>query len=293
MTDFDDLSARARRQPLSSADSRELADSLDASADARLWHRVGTAFDAEDSVLPGDHDATERVLGRLLRELPVKEPRARRRIGVLLVAAALLVASVAAAAVLAIRQREIAASPRSSAGLTARAPASAWKAPGIALQAPPGPEPQPAAPSVEQPPLAPAPPPTSSEAAQSPSPESAAGLLSAAGRARRDGYAGQAITLLQSLQSRFPNSAEARASDITLGMLLLKNGSVSAARQHFERYLQRAPQGPLAADALWGRAQALSAQGNNAEARATLTTLLARYPSSAYASAARAKLRAP
>ena len=289
MNDFDELSARARRQPLSADDARALAESLEASPDARLWHRLGTAFDTEDSVLPGDHDAAERILGRLLGELPVKKPRARRRLGVLLVAAALLVASVAAATVVGIRSREKAAQPSHGDKAALRGPALVPKEPGGAPRTPPEPE----APTIDQPPLAAPAPPGSSDSTQDPAPESAAGLLSAAGRARRAGYAGQAITLLQSLQSRFPNSAEARASDITLGMLLLKSGSASAARQHFERYLQRSPQGALAADALWGRAQALSAQGNSAEARATLTTLLDHYPSSAYASAARAKLRAP
>jgi TolA-binding protein len=99
--------------------------------------------------------------------------------------------------------------------------------------------------------------------------------------------------LLSDLQARLPNSPEARASDIALGMLQLQSGEARAARAHLERYLQRSPRGALAADSLWGQAQALFAQGNAVAARASLSTLLERYPSSAYASAASAKLRAP
>jgi TolA-binding protein len=291
--DFEELSARARRQALSATDAEALAQSLETSAEARLWHRVGAEFDAEDTALPGDREATERVLARLLRELPAQKTRSRRRVSVPLLAAALLVASAAAATVLGLRQRPGPA--RVNEQVSSVPPAATplrqgWSG---ALAAPPEPSAQPAVPNVEPP--APTPVASASNGTSSPSPmpASAAELLSAAGRARREGYAGQAITLLESLQARFPNSPEARASDITLGMLQLKSGSASAARQHFERYLERSPQGALAVDALWGRAQALSAQGNEREARATLSTLLERFPNTAYASAARAKLRAP
>jgi len=162
MSDVDDLSARARRQPLSAVDARAFADSLEASPDARLWHRVGTAFDAEDSVLPGDHDAAERVLGRLLGELPVKKPRTRRRLGVLLVAAAVLIASAAAATVAGIRQREKAAQTSHRNETTLRASGAPPKA-GVALQTPPEPHAQPVDQSVDQPPLAPAAPTASGE----------------------------------------------------------------------------------------------------------------------------------
>jgi TolA-binding protein len=291
MTDsVDDLSARARRQPLSSADSRALEAALEASAEARVWHRVGAEFDAEDTVLPGDHAATERVLSRLLTELPRKQSLGQKRFSVLLVAAALVVASAAAATMVGLHQRNERAQSKdisgaaapittsnrrdSKAPLAATAPATSTDAESLS-----------AGPAVS--------PTVVGSTLSRATPDSAAELLSAAGRARRDGYASQAITLLDTLQARFPNSPEARASDITLGMLELKNGSggVNAARSHFERYLQRSAQGPLAADALWGLSQAQAAQGNAAQARATLSTLLDRFPSSAYASAARAKLR--
>ena len=77
--DLDDLSARARRHELSSSDSRKLDQLLESSAEARLWHQVGAEFDAEDTVQPGDHAASERVIARLLRDLPRKKPRSRVR----------------------------------------------------------------------------------------------------------------------------------------------------------------------------------------------------------------------
>ena len=46
----------------------------------------------------------------------------------------------------------------------------------------------------------------------------------------------------------------------------------------------------LAPEALWGEAQSLYALGRAAEARRSLSMLLQRYPDSAYAGAARAKL---
>jgi len=266
-----------------------------------FWQRVGSELEAEDAVAYADHEATERVLGRLLLGLPRKQRRSSKRFVFLLVAAALLVASVAAATVVVVQQRRQSARASEAAGQAlAGKPQSAVIAP-----APPSALLEPStAPLASDPPVLPSPPPAPGpppsawassldNATASPTPNSAAELLSAAGRARRKGDPGHAITLLADLQARFPNSPEARASDIALGMLQLQSGEAGAARSHFERYLQRSPQGALAADALWGRAQALFAEGNATEARASLTALLERYPSSAYASGARAKLRAP
>jgi TolA-binding protein len=268
-----------------------------------FWQRVGSELEAEDNLALADQEATERVLGRLLAAFPAKQRRSSKRFVFLLVAAALLVASVAAATVIVVHQRRdrVRASEATKAAAQALAskPQSAEVAP---TAAPTLPEPA-APPSAAEAAALPSPSPTAAASSTAwassldngatPTPNSAAELLSAAGRARRKGYSGHAIALLGDLQARFPNSPEARASDVALGMLQLQSGQASAARAHFERYLQRSAQGALAADALWGRAQALFAQGNAAEARASLTTLLERYPSSAYASAARAKLRAP
>ena len=289
---LEDLSARARRTELSDSEAEQFEQLLAASVEARLWHRAGCEFDAEDTLLVSDHALSERIVQRVLAGPVSQQRRSRVRWVAWLVAAALLVVSVAAAALVGIRQRRHEAKPVP------------------AVRNPPLPKPnlaQPGWPGVPAPPsaLTPAPesaPPSTATAgiaapasalgsAQS-APSGPAELFSAAGKARRQGYSTQAIALLNTLQARFPNSAEAHNGDITLGMLQLKDGAAGSALQHFDRYLQRSAQGTLAAEALWGRAQALSAQGNIPEARRSLTSLLQRYPTSSYASAARAKLGA-
>jgi len=282
---FEDRSARARRHELSPADARQLDEELQASADARFWHRAGTAFDAEDTVLPGDHEASERVMQRLLRELPrATAPRSRTRWVALLAAAAVLVASIAGAAAFGVRRLRQPA-PKPAPAPSSLRPAETALTPSALPSAAPAAADS-GAPVLTPPTLGPAP------AVSALLPSSASELLSAAGRARRHGHAREAITLLDGLQQRFPNSPEARSSDLTLGMLQLKSGSSAAALRHFDRYLQRSPDGALASEALWGQAQAYFAQGNSAQARRSLGTLLQRFPSSARASAARAQLGA-
>lgn len=290
VNDDHDLSARARRQALSAAELREFELELESSAQARLFHRVGREFDAEDVALPGDQQASQRVVARLLGELPNVRVRSRARFAASLLAAAVLVASVAGATVLGVRLfGEKSKPPASAAGPVLRAIPEHERSPSLsgptALDARAVPTELPAAAT----PAASAAPP--SEASSNIPAGGPAELLSAAGQARRQGHSSQAIALLNSLQARFPNSAEARASDISLGMLQLKGGSSSAALPHFDRYLQRSPRGPLASEALWGRAQALFAQGKGSEARRSLSTLLEQYPNSPHSSAARAKLR--
>lgn len=294
MTDeLEELSARARRERLSETDAKELTRELASSEDARLWHRAGLAFDAEDIVLPGDAAATERVLARLLGEIPAKKPKWRNRSALLLVAAAVLVASVAAAAVL-----ELAVVKRPAPVTSALPPQPSARTTASAI---PNRTPT-AMPVPEEPPLAPipstsasaeTPTPSASSASSAPAPLSASELMSAAGRARRQGHSGQAIQLLNQLQARFPGSPEANASDVSLGMLELKNGSTTSARAHFDRYLSRTPQGSLAPDALWGKSQTQFAAGDGNGARKTLHALLAQFPTSAYSSAAQAKLDTP
>jgi TolA-binding protein len=118
----------------------------------------------------------------------------------------------------------------------------------------------------------------------------AAALFSAAALARREGNAGKAVALLDSLQQRFPASREARSSDMTLGSLHLQRGAPAAALEHFGRYLRTAPRGELASEALWGQAQALTALGRRSEAEARLRQLVERFPGSPYAAASRVKL---
>lgn len=243
-----------------------------------LWQRARLAFDEEDAALGDDSAAAERVLARL-REDPPRVSRPRRfRPVVLFAAAAVLVVSIAGAVVGVVRSRENAPS---SGPVASTLPSAAHAiAPPLAPVAPAS-EPEAPSPSANAP-----------DASLAPEPQqSAVELLSAAGQARRLGQNGRAIRLLERLQTRFPGSAEAQASDITLGMLRLQGGAPGVALGAFDRYLLRSPTGARAADALWGRAQALSALGRSGEAKKSLELLLSRYPNSPYTSAAQAKMR--
>ncbi len=271
-----DLSALARRGALSAEEAAELQASLAADPEERFWHQAGAALDQEEAEASALADASTRVVERLLRGLPRKKPLLRRYAFALPAAAAVLVASLAAAAIVGVRYaREHAVTPVVSAAVVVPS------APALSTARP--------VPRVEPTPSA-APPVASAANDASSTATSPAELLSAAGRARRSGRASQAVSLLDQLQARFPNSPEASASDISLGKLKLQSGAAGSALQHFNRYLQRAARGSLAPEALWGRAQALSVLGNEADARKTWTELAQRYPSSPYASLANAKL---
>jgi hypothetical protein len=74
------------------------------------------------------------------------------------------------------------------------------------------------------------------------------------------------------------------------GRLLLSQGRASQALWQFEGYLRGGSTGGLGEEALWGKAQALSTLGRNAEERQVWRTLLERYPESVYAPTARRHL---
>lgn len=288
---FEELSARARRGELSRAEQEQLRWYLKASLEARLWHEAACQSDAEDTVLPGDHDAAQRVMQRALADLAPAQRR-QRHLSVPIAAAVLLMASVAAASVAGLgywRERKLLASPLSR-HTAARRPAPPEPARVAALVEAPAAS---AAP-VELPPLvASAVPPAPSARVRAVSEASAAAsLFSAAALARREGNAVKAIALLDSLQAQYPASREARLSDLTLGALHLKRGAAPAALRHFESYSQSSPRGALAPEALWGQFQALSALRRAEEARQRLRQLVQRHPGSTYAGVARAKLDA-
>ena len=292
---LEDLSALSRRGQLSAAERSQLDALLNDSPEERFWHLAGCTFDAEEVAQATDVAAAERVLTRLAQVQPSPRklvPRRRAPVWLIAVAAALVVAGAAAAVVSVQGAHEVPSAPSGghaavSRRLRADAPATV---------------PVPAVPAPALPELMPSAAPSPASVASSTlarstvvapfTNRSAAELLSDAGRARRDGYAAPSIALLESLQARFPSSAEAVASDIMLGSLRLQSGSAVAALQHYDRYLRRLPSGSLAPEAIWGRAQALSRLGHSAEARKSLSDLVQGYPSSPYASSAKAKLRA-
>ena len=287
---LEELSVRARRGELNEAEERQLRLLLASSLEAQLAHRAGCDFDVEDSVLPGDDALAGRVSQRLIRELQPaagRRPRLRWRF----VAAAVVTVAAAAAGPLVVARQQQASGASSSCAAS-----------GSGAQAEPAP---PAGSVLALPPRQKDPPPTPSQTssgdampARSVAPAAnrpmvphggPAALFAEASRARREGRTDRALVLYETLQSRHPTSAEARAADLALGMLYAGH-SPQMALTYFRRYRNHG--GPLLPEALWGEAQALSALGRSDEARAIYRTLLANYPRSAYASAARAKLDA-
>ena len=293
---LEDFSVRARRGELDEAEERQLRLLLASSLEARLAHRAGCEFDAEDSVLPGDDALAARLTQRVMDQQRRTRP-GRLRVGWKLTAAAALSVAAAAAGPALVERvqatfhraevetapaKPVVPSPRPAAVRGNRAAAEA-PAPSATLE--PSAD-EPVEPARARPTPAPRVAAAAAETHASGAGDAAA-LFAEASRARRQGRPGEAIRLYQQLQRRHPAAAEARAADLALGVLYSR-GAPGTALTHFRRYQRRG--GPLAPEALWGQAQALSALGRSDEARKIYRTLLTRYPRSAYAKAARAKL---
>lgn len=290
----EDLSALLRRGELDAAERRRLELALSSSSEAQLLHRAGLELDAEGVMLPGDDALAERVKRRVLARMQpalLALPARRRRLVPWGIAAAVAcVALAAGGAVVGLRplralfSTSVTAPASSPAPRKAALPAEPPPALGSALPTQPD---APSVASVAPPTLSVAPKPAALADASS-----ASELFASAASARRRGKAQEAMLLYDALQSRFPGSAEANAADMALGMLRLQRGSARSALEHFTRYLARNPRAELVPDALWGKAQALSNLGQQAEARRSYASLLERFPDSTYAAAARAKLEA-
>jgi TolA-binding protein len=119
----------------------------------------------------------------------------------------------------------------------------------------------------------------------------AAALFDAAATARRRGDYGQAIALHRDLLARFPRTREAQTSRATVGRLLLDRGDPSGALASFDAYMT-AGSGELGEEAMAGRATALERLGRSDDARRAWEALLAAYPSTPYATHARARVDA-
>ena len=293
----EDLSARSRRVTLGETDERRLGLALESSHESRLLHQAGLDFDAEDAVLPGDEAVADRVAKRVLtqvravRELRRSTPAGKRRLSrwAFAAAAALLSAIATAGTMIAVRHFETKAGYREWLEMPAEK-ASVVKAPPLktAVRVEPAPNTAPSV-AVEAPVSTPAPKSKSERPAWA---ENAAELFASASLARREGGSAAAIALYDSLQSRYPNSPEARAADLPLGMLHLQRGQARQALVHFQRLRQKNPRGQMASEALWGEAQALSSLGRSADAARAYAEIAQKYPASPYAAAARSKLEA-
>ncbi len=123
-----------------------------------------------------------------------------------------------------------------------------------------------------------------------PPPPTADELYREANEARRAGQTALARAKYRELQQRYPGSGEARLSHVSLGRLLLQGGAASAALGQFDAYLAGGAGQRLAAEALFGRGQALQALGRSAEEVQNWRRLIGQYPDSAYATHASRRL---
>ena len=122
-----------------------------------------------------------------------------------------------------------------------------------------------------------------------PDPREAATLFSQANEARRRGDLDRAVTLYRDLERRFPDADEAKVARATVGRLLLERGDAESALDRFDAYLSKS-RGVLTEDAMVGRAESLRRLGRARDEAAAWNALLAKYPDSAHASRARARL---
>jgi TolA-binding protein len=118
---------------------------------------------------------------------------------------------------------------------------------------------------------------------------SASELLSRARALRAAGRSADAAGAYRRLLSAYPRSAEARASLVSLGELLLSElGDPAGALRSFDSYLKTA--GALAPEARYGRIRALGKLGRLAAERAAIEQFLLDYPHSVQATSLKAKL---
>jgi TolA-binding protein len=121
--------------------------------------------------------------------------------------------------------------------------------------------------------------------------DSAAQMFSDANALRKAGRLSDAEQAYRRLQRAHAGSSEAAVSHVLLGRLLLRGGRAEAACAEFERYLHGQRRGNLAEEALQGDAMCMRALGRPAAERSVWQTLLARFPGSIYADAARQRLK--
>lgn len=295
--DTDDLLVLARRGDLSTADERRLRDVLRTSDEAQILYDAGRTFDRSDEEISAERvDALARAVQRRMR------PRDRRRLAWtvrLCIAAALIVSAAIGAGELWPRAPlPVPIPPTPPAPQTATAtptPAPLETTVPSETPAPVDTAPAPVMPS-SAPPVqhvhtsAPAPAPAVEDAGAAPPPTlTAAELFAAANRARVAGDPALAIRLSHELEDRYPTSREGVSTHLSLGLLYLQQGSPAEALAEFRRYRAVGVEATMP-EALWGESRALRQLGRSAEERTVLNDLLDRYPSSAYAPAARRRL---
>lgn len=316
----EDLSVLQRRGQLADAEQRRLQVALMASDTHRCAHELGCSFDDMQTACASDGKLVEG-LARRARAHYVGRPRSlgQRILPWLGVACSLLVSAAAGATLwpyasellgVAPAKRTVvlapAAVPAKRHGPTRPSPVStASSAPAEHNVAVPS-EPHAARVSGERsraltPPRRSAEKSVSAAATVLPVPvasdrdttvRSAAELFKLANAARRRGDMEGARALYRQLREEHPTSNEATLALMVQARVELQQGAAREALIQFDRYLNLAPSGPLAQEALEGRAQAYRQMGMPGEEANAWRELLQRYPDSVYSDAARKRLGA-
>ncbi len=289
-----DLIARERRGLLSPAEKASVEGHLESCAECRSTRELGADFDAIGALRTGDEARVARIAlavanqGR--RGSVVRRSAMRHSVAFWLAACALLAAGAAGAWGLWKRPALPRLSPVIAPGVLA-----AKKVP-APVEDPPRTSSKQLAPARE----APASVATQAEASTASVPAApvaasqaelatAAQLFALANDAGREGHAARAVSFYLKLEQQFPGSREAQPARVSLGRLLLEQGSAAAALTQFDRYLA-ASGSSLSAEALYGRARALRALRRPREERAAWQRLLAEQPGSVYAATAKTRL---
>ncbi len=283
-----DLLARYRRGLTTPSELEAVEQHVAGCAACQLSQKLGADFDSVG--LPRGFDDQliakyAKLAAATAKKGPTKGAVRRRHPpqAILLAAAALVILAAASAATLLRRQPSPPPAPAQRQGAAVPAAVVPSQAALPATTASGAGELEPSASVV------PAPAPPRASAPPAGPPESAATLFAEANQARRSGDTSRAIALYQRLQKRFGESAEAQLSRVTLGRLLLDNGSASAALAQFDGYLS-IPNGRLRLEALAGRARSLGALSRAVEERQAWQRLLSEYPDSVYSEKARRRL---
>jgi TolA-binding protein len=302
-----DVLCQARRRPLSRDEQTRLEELVGQSPEARLLHSAGLSFDRDSSAQQDDDVLIARIAAVAERSATpgVRPARRRRRPLFTLLVAALAIAGTAGAGagvVYLVRAPEAATrtvsqnlAPPSDVQPVAAKPVLRHATP--AISSAPAELAEQAASEAEG-----APPPGVGPATPTPAGKhgdrttplpvvGASALFEQANRKRLEGDTAGAVMLYRSLTQRHPGSAEAHLAQLSLGKLLLSSNSAGAALEHFRH--AAASGGALAAEGIWGEANALRALGRTSEERAVLERLLVLHPNGAYASAARKRLGHP
>lgn len=298
----EDLYARSRRAPLSAVEQRALDAHLAVCDLCRAASAFAAAYDAiPDHASAADDLLIARLAERVAGGAAAVRPRRRARIFASAAGLALLVAAGGAAAWVSVRgfpsrspETQDVARPERPRPRTEMAPVAGPLDESIEREEPSGPGPS----EATQVPREKAMTrhggagergrsPRTSLAAAAPT---AAELFADANAARRASELRRATDLYLTLDRRFPESEEAPVALVSAGDLLLRLGEPAAALHAFDRYLDRRPSGPLAPEALFGRARTFRQLVRRQDEIGAWRRLLRAFPGSIYESAGRQRL---